>query len=328
MSNRQGSRLQWKIYGYGSYPYRCNLPAASGRGTLSVITDEEVDVPRASGPTIARWQLGSQLKGMREAAKLTQLQIADVLGCSESKIYKIEAGDVGMNRGDLLVMLDRYRVPEDDPRRDTALDLQRQGKQRGWWAKYGNIPTNYAMFVGLEGAATEVRDFELAVVPGLLQTEDYARAIGSAAWPDQPDEVERRVELRMARQACLTEDPPLRFWGIVDEGVLHRRTGGDDVMHGQLRHLVELGRQPNITIQVLPFGEGWHPGTTGSFQILEFPEDVHSPVAFMETQAGDVYLEREDDLRRVTLTYTHLQTAALSQAKSRDLIAAIARNLA
>jgi len=293
-----------------------------------VTTREEVDVPRPSGPTIARWQLGSQLKAMREAAKITQIQIADVLGCSESKIYKIEAGDVGINRGDLLVMLDRYKVPEDDQRRETALDLQKQGKQRGWWAMYGSLPNNYAMYVGLEGAATEVRDFELAVVPGLLQTEDYARAIGSAAWPDKPEEVERRVELRMARQACLTEDPPLKFWGIVDEGVLHRRTGGSEVMRGQLRHLIELGRQPNVTIQVLPYSEGWHPGTAGSFSILEFPEGVHSPVAYIESQAGDVYLEREDDMRRATLTYTHLQTAALSQAKSRDLIAAIARELA
>lgn len=288
----------------------------------------EVDVPRTSGPTIARWQLGAQLKSWREAAKTTQLQIADVLGCSESKIYKIESGDVGVNRGDLLVMLDRYKVAEDDPRRETAFDLQRQGKQRGWWAKYGNLPTNYSMFVGLEGAATEVKDFELAVVPGLLQTEDYARAIGNAAWPDQPDEVERRVELRIARQACLTEDPPLKFWAVVDEGVLRRRTGGDEVMRAQLKRLVELSRRPNITIQVLPFGEGWHPGTTGSFQILEFPEMTHSPVAYVVSQAGEVYLEREDDMRRVTLAFTHLQTAALSVSKSRELIAAIARELA
>jgi transcriptional regulator with XRE-family HTH domain len=304
------------------------LPIADAEGTLTTYAFEEVDVPRASGPTISRWQLGSQLKAMRDAAKITQLQIAEVLGCSESKIYKIEAGDVGINRGDLLVMLDRYKVSEDDPRRETAFDLQKQGKQRGWWAKYGILPNNYAMYVGLEGAATEVKNFELAVVPGLLQIEDYARAIQAAALPDRPEDAERRVELRMARQVCLTEDPPLKFWAVVDESVLHRRTGGDDVMRAQLRHLMEIGKQPNITIQVLPYAEGWHPGTTGSFSILEFPEGVHSPVAYVESQAGDVYLEREDDMRRVTLTYTHLQTAALSASKSRDLIAATARELA
>ena len=281
-------------------------------------------MPRASGPTIARWQLGHQLKTLREAAKITQLQIAEVLGCSESKIYKIEAGDVGINRGDLLVMLSRYGVPEDDPSASTALDLQKQGKQRGWWSKYGTLPINYAMYVGLEGAATEVKNFELAVVPGLLQTRAYATAIMNANWPDDPNEVERRVELRMERQACLTEDPPLKFWAVVDEGVIRRRTGDDEVMVAQLKHLLTLSHRPNITIQVLPFSEGWHPGTTGSFSILEFPEGVHSPVAYVVSQAGDVYLERDDDMRRVTLTYTHLQTAALSQAKSRDLIAAVA----
>jgi hypothetical protein len=180
----------------------------------------------------------------------------------------------------------------------------------------------------LSTAGLEVKNFEVGVVPGLLQTEEYVRAITSAAWPDQPAEVERRVELRMARQACLTEEPPLKFWGIVDEGVLHRRTGGDDVMRAQLKHLIKLSEQPNITLQVLPYSEGWHPGTTGSFSILEFREDVHSPVAYVVSQAGDAYLEREDDMRRVTLTYTHLQTAALSASKSRTLIAAIARSLA
>jgi transcriptional regulator with XRE-family HTH domain len=285
-------------------------------------------MPRASGPTIARWQLGSQLKAMRESVGLSQMQMAAVLGCSESKIYKIEAGDVSISRGDLLLMLSEYKIPEDDPRRATSFDLQSQGRQRGWWAKYGTIPANYSMYVGLEAAATEIRAFELAIVPGLLQTADYARAITAAAFPEQPDEVERRVELRIARQACLTEEPRVRFWAIVDEAVIHRRTGGDAVMRAQLRHLVEVSRRPNVTIQVLPFSQGWHPGTTGSFSILEFPDGVHSPVAYIESPAGEMYLEREEEVRRASLTYTHLQTVALSAGKSRDLMAALARQLA
>ena len=285
-------------------------------------------MPRASGPTIARWQLGNQLKAMREAAKMTQIQIAEVLDCSESKIYKIEAGDVGLNRGDLLVMLDRYKIAEDDARRPAALDLQSQGKQRGWWAKYGTLPTNYSMYVGLEGAATEIKAFELAVVPGLFQTEDYARAITSAAFPEQPAEVDRRVQLRLERQKVLTDESPVRFWAILDESVVRRRTGGDAIMQAQLRHIVEMGKRPNVTIQVLPFSEGWHPGTSGSFSILEFPEGVHSPVSYIVTPAGEIYLEREDEVRRATLAFTHLQTAALSASKSRDLIAALAREFA
>jgi transcriptional regulator with XRE-family HTH domain len=270
---------------------------------------------------------GHRIEG-REASKISQQQIADVPGCSESKIYKLEAGDVGINRGDLLVMLARYGVPEEDPRATNAFELQKQGKQRGWWSKYGTLPINYGLYVGLEGAATEIKNFELAVVPGLLQTEDYARAVVAAAWPDDEAEVKRRVDLRMARQACLMEEPPLRLWVVVDEGAMRRRTGGDTVMRGQLQHLLAMSDHPNVTFQVLPFSEGHHPGTTGPFSILEFPDGVHSPVAYIISQAGDLYLEREDDMRRVTLTYAHLQTAALSVSKSRDLIKAMARELA
>lgn len=203
----------------------------------------------------------------------------------------------------------------------------RTGRQRGWWAKYGALPTNYSMYVGLEGAASEIRTFELAVVPGLLQTEEYARAISLGAFPDQPDEVTKRVDLRLARQACLTEEPLLRLWAVIDEGVVRRRTGGGAVIRDQLRHLVDMSKRPNITIQVLPFSEGWHPGTTGSFSVLDFPDGVHSPVAYVVSPAGEMYLEREDEVRRSTLAYTYLQTAALSAGKSRDLMATLAKEV-
>ena len=293
-----------------------------------MFADWEGAVPRPTGPTIARWQLAGELKTLRESAGITHLDIAEVLGCSDSKIYKIESGDVGINRGDLLVMIDRYHVT-DERVRDTLLSLQKQGKERGWWAKFGQLPNAYGMYIGLESAATAVRNFELAVIPGLLQTEDYARTIIQAQRvSDKADEIERRVKVRLARQACLTEDPPLMFWTIIDEGALHRQTGGKAVMRAQLEHLIEVNKLPNVTIQVLPFTEGTHPGTLGSIAILEFPEEVHSPVAYIETYAGDVYLEREDDIRRTTLTYTHLHAAALSASKSSELIAAIARQLA
>ena len=294
---------------------------------LEVLNSEEVDVTRATGPTIARWQLGRQLRGMREAAGMTHGDIASELGCSESKIYKIESGDVGINRGDLLVMIDRYRVM-DAGLRAAVLDLQRQGKQRGWWARYGQLPNAYAMYVGLEGAATALRNFELGVVPGLLQTEAYAHAVISASRLDSPDETARRVGLRIERQRCLTEDPALSLWAIIDEGALHRQIGGREVMRGQLQRLTEVMRLPNVTVQVLPFTEGWHPGTLGSFSILEFPDEVHSPVVYVETLAGDAHLEREDEVRRVTLVYTHMHAAALSASRSRELIAARAKDLA
>jgi hypothetical protein len=259
---------------------------------------------------------------------MDQHDIAEVLGCSESKIYKIESGDVALGRADLLVMLDRYGVA-DERHRETLLALQKQGKERGWWATFGQLPNPYSMYIGLESAATTVKNFELAIVPGLLQTEDYSRALlGGQGFIDNDEEVERRVKVRMARQACLTEEPRLNLWTILDESTLHRQIGGKTVMRGQLEHLIEIGRRSNVTVQVLPFSEGSHPGTLGSLAILEFPENVHSPVAYVETFAGDVYLEKEDDMRRVNLTYTHMHAAALSARKSADLIAAIARALA
>ncbi|GAA1809258.1 helix-turn-helix transcriptional regulator [Planosporangium flavigriseum] len=306
------------------------LGSAAG-GTLSGLINQEVDVPRPTGPTIARWQLGRELRRLREAAGIAHREIAEELGCSESKIYKIESGDVGMGRPDLLVMLDHYGLKPgtDDETRATLLDWQKQGKERGWWAKFGQLPNPYSMYIGLESAATAVKNFELAVVPGLLQTEDYARAVISATCSqDSEDEIERRVQVRLARQACLTEDPPAAYWAIIDEGALHRQMGGKEVMRAQLRHLIEMSKQPNVTVQVLPFSEGAHPGTLGSVILLEFPEEVHSPVAYVETYAGDVYLESEADLRRVTLTYTHMHAAALSVTKSRELIAAVAKQMA
>jgi transcriptional regulator with XRE-family HTH domain len=299
------------------------------KGTLSVFKNLEVIVARASGPTIARWQLGAQLKSLREGAGVTHRDIAAEIGCSESKIYKIEAGDVGLGRSDLLVMLGKYGIT-DPQRRETMLDLQRQGKERGWWARYGQLPGPYSMYIGLESAATAIRNFELAVVPGLLQTEEYTRALfNQQRLNDSADELAKRVQVRLARQeAAFNEDPPLQLWTIIDEGALHRQVGSTEIMHAQLVHLIEMSRRKHINIQVVPFGEGAHPGTLGSFQILEFREHVHSPVVYVESFAGDVYLERDDDLARVTLAYTHLHSSALSATKSRELIAEIASDLA
>lgn len=285
-------------------------------------------MPRPTGPTIARWQLARELRELREAAHYEHKQIAEVLGCSDWKIYKIESGDVGVGRSDLLVMLDRYGVT-DEQHRETLLALQKVGKERGWWAKFGQLPNPYGQYIGLESAATTVRTFELAVIPGLLQTADYARALLVAQGIVKDEsQIEKRVQLRLARQACLVEEPRLNLWTILDESALHRQIGGKSVIRQQLEHLIEMSKLPNVVIQVLPFTEAAHPGTLGSLNILEFPEQVHSPVVYVETFAGDAYLEREDDIQRVTLTYTHMHAAALSATRSVDLIVDMARKLA
>lgn len=168
-----------------------------------------------------------------------------MLGCSESKIRKIESGVVGVARMELLAVLDLYGVTA-EAARASLLDLAGQGKQRGWWAGYGRLPNTYTLYLGLESAATAVRTFELAVVPGMFQTEEHARAVNAAALPGTPEEeVERRVKVRLARQEQrLAADDPLEYWAILDEAAVCRVMGGPTVMRAQLDRLLELGELP------------------------------------------------------------------------------------
>jgi|SRR6266568_5115675 len=253
-------------------------------GTLTMATrTAEEQMPRPIGPTIPRWQLGEQLSRLREEAKITQSTAADTLGCSLSKIQKIEAGDVGIVRAELAALLDLYHVT-DQHMRDQLLELQKLGKQRGWWSKFGQVPSPFATFLGLESAATTIKVFEPLMVHGLLQTEDYARAIAETCNVDLPeDQVERQVRIRMARQQeVLAEDAPT-LWVILDEAVLHREIGSKRVMAAQLKHLGEWTKK--ITLQVVPFRQGGYPGILGAFTIFEFQEQTHSPVAYVEGQA-------------------------------------------
>jgi hypothetical protein len=282
----------------------------------------EDDMPRPIGPTIPRWQLGEQLSRLRDKARVSQAQIADRLGCSVSKIQKIEAGEVGMVRAELEAMLTEYKV-NDNRMCAELLELQRLGKQRGWWSKFGAVPTPFATFLGLESAATKIRAFEPMVIHGLLQTEDYARAIaGTVAMTSDDEQRERQVRIRMERQdKVFSEDPP-EVWVILDEAVLHREVGGPLVMAGQLRHLLKLPKW--VTVQVVPFSNGGYPGTLGAMTIFEFEERLHTPVVYAEGQAGNLYLEKEDDLRRCNLAYNHMTASALSKQESAKRFAAMA----
>lgn len=284
-------------------------------------------MPKVVGPTIPRWQLGEQLGRLRKAAGIEESEVAEKLACSESKIKKIEAGYVGMNRAELLVMLDMFGV--DDPRdREAMIELQKRGKQRGWWAQFGMVPPQFATFLSLESSATTIRIFEPLMVHGLLQTEDYTRAIARSYVPSvSAEEIERQVKIRLGRQAQVAADPP-ETWIVLDEAVLHRVVGGPGVMKEQLRHILDTCAAAEwLTLQVLPFSHGSHPGELGAFTLFDFEEDVHSPVVYVEGQAGGLYLERESDLRRCNLAYKHLTAAALSPPESIKLIAAVARTL-
>ncbi len=280
-------------------------------------------MPRPIGPTIPRWQLGEQLSRLRDRVRVSQAQIAERLGCSTSKIQKIEAGEVGTIKVELEVMLAEYQVT-DDRMRSELFELQKLGKQRGWWSKFGAVPAPFATFLGLESAATRIRAYEPMVVHGLLQTEEYARAIaGTVAMISDDDQRERQVRIRMERQEKLNGEDQPEIWVILDEAVLRREIGSALVMAAQLRHLLKLPSW--ITVQVVPFGNGGYPGTLGAMTIFEFEERLHTPVVYVECQAGNLYLEKDDDLRRCNVAYSHMTASALSKQESARLVAAVAR---
>ncbi|GGN93950.1 transcriptional regulator [Actinoplanes lobatus] len=280
---------------------------------------------RPIGPTIPRWQLGEQLSQLRSAAGKSQQDAANRLGCSVSKIQKIEAGEVGTKPVELEALLALYGTP--DPLRDQLMELRTLGAQRGWWSKYGAVPAPFATFLGLESAATKIRIFEPLMVHGLLQTADYARALAESVNPPSTTaEVDRQVQIRLERQERVFGEDHPELWVVLDEAVLRRHMGGPEIMAKQLDHLLRLPKW--VTIQVVPFTGGGYPGALGALTVFEFQDDLHTPVVYMESQAGNLYLEREDDLARSNLAMNHITAAALSKQQSRELITAAARQLA
>ncbi len=285
-------------------------------------------MPRVTGPTIARWRLGKELKQLREAAGRSFTDASDRLDCSESKIRKIEAAEVGVVKAELDALLDLYKVDDEDMK-ILLHELQKLGKQRGWWAPLGSIPKQYSSFVALESDAQRIRTFEAMVIPGLLQTEEYANALDAMSTFESPAERERAVEIRMRRQDAFWKDrgDPSRLWVIVDEAALRRPAGRKpEVMRGQLMRLLELSDR--CIFQIVPFEVGTYPGTVGSFTIFDFAENVHSPVVSTFSQAGIAYLEKSADVDRANLAFGHMAAVALSPSQSAKKILAILSEMA
>jgi len=275
-------------------------------------------VSSAQSPTFPRFQLGKQLRMLREQARLTTEDIGLQLDCSPSTISRMEGGKVGIRRSTLERMLDIYELT-DQEHRETLIALAKEGKQRGWFARYGDLPVSYSRFIGLESAAVEMRDYEALVVPGLLQTEQYTRALLQAADAEGPPEeaVEAHVKARRERQALLTKPDPLRLITVLDESVIRREIGGRDVMRSQLKRLAEAARMRNISIQILPFEGGAYAGMAGSFAILKFT-DAPS-VVYAEALAGDIYQDA-GDVQRYHVVFESLRAAALSPVASIKMI--------
>src|SRR5208282_5371282 len=206
--------------------------------------------------------------------------------------------------------------------RDGLIQLTRDARQPGWWHSFRDVlPNPYEVYIGLEAGAASIRNFEPSVVPGLLQTEDYAReTFRNGPIELDPDGVERLVEVRLARQEILTRDNRPRLWAVVDEAVIRRVVGGTEVMRGQLRYLADSAQQGKTTIQVVPYRAGAHAGTTGPFVILDFEEPTDPAMVYVETLAGDIYLEERSDVNRYTLAFDRLRAASLHPDDSVQLI--------
>jgi transcriptional regulator with XRE-family HTH domain len=276
-------------------------------------------------PTVRRRRLGVELRRLREDAGLTIERVAAELECSHSKVSRIETGQVGASPRDVRDMAELYGVGREQ--RDALIQIAREARQRGWWHVYGDVPVVPA-YIGLETAASSIRTYKSVLVPSLLQTADYARAVIGAMRPDLPaEEVERRVELRMHRQSLLARDDPPALLAVLDEAVCRRPVGGRDTMRAQLRRLAEAAAPPLVTLQVLPFATGGHAGMDGAFAILGFPDKAEPDVVVLENATGDLYLEGADELRRFTQVFELLRAAARTPADSVAFLAELAGTL-
>ena len=260
--------------------------------------DSAWDVPpsifgtRAGGPTVQRLVLGSQLHRLRESRGITAEQAAEAIRASHSKISRMEHGRVGFKERDVGDLLTLYGVT-DNEERAALLNLAREANTPGWWHAYCDVlPAWLEPYVGLEAAASVIRTYQIQLVPGLLQTESYARALirqGSAA---TEQEIARRGELRASRQEILRRPGAPQLWAVVDEGALRRPVGSPDTVREQLRHLIQMAGHPAVTLQILPFRAGAHPAMGGPFTILRFAEPDLADVVYIEQLTSALYLDK------------------------------------
>ncbi|HZD69214.1 MAG TPA: helix-turn-helix transcriptional regulator [Actinomycetes bacterium] len=249
------------------------------------------------GPTVRRMLVGAQLRRLRVAADLTREQAGEAIRASEWKIHRLENGQVGFKDRDVEDLLRLYGVT-DPGEVEAFLAVAREANEPGWWQPYADVlPSWFRTYVDLESVATLIRTYESQLVPGLLQTPDYIRAvIEGAHLDDPPEDVESRVGLRLERQAVLSRPGGPRLWAVVDEAALRRPIGGPQVMRAQLGRLIEADSWPNVTLQVLPLAAGAHPSMVGAFSILRFQDDELPDVVYIEHLTNALYLDKPEDV--------------------------------
>ncbi|MFF9853818.1 helix-turn-helix domain-containing protein [Streptomyces litmocidini] len=275
-------------------------------------------------PTVRRRRLGQELRKLREAKNMTAEQVAERLLVSQSKISRLENGRRSISQRDVRDLCGVYEV-EDERMVDSLMQMAKDSRQQGWWHAFGDIP--YSVYIGLETDAESLRMYESQIIPGLLQTPAYAEAVISGAMPEStPVEIEKRVTVRTRRQDRIRdEERPLRLWAVIDEGALHRIVGSRQLMVEQLEHLIEQSHLPHVTVQVIPFEMGAHPGISGQYSILEFPDTSDSSVVYIEGVTSDLYLEKAQDVSKYSVMYEHLRAQALNVEQTREFISKMAK---
>jgi transcriptional regulator with XRE-family HTH domain len=287
-------------------------------------------MPALSSPTVKRRRLAAELRRYREQAGLTIDDVAERLEWSSAKISRIENSRVSVLPRDVKFLLSTYGLSDRDEAWDVLLTLARESRQKGWWQQYGEaVPDWFEVFVGLEAEAATIHGYDSEFVPGLLQTQGYARAVHQAQLITAPEEeIEQRVKVRMARQELLLSDDAPQVWLVLNEAVIRRVVGGRATMHEQLTRLVEATDLPNVTLQVVPFSSGAHPAMVGSFNILGFPEPTDPNIVYFEYYNGALYLEKPPEVGQYRLMFDHLRATALPVDTSRAFIVRAASDLA
>ncbi|GIM88156.1 helix-turn-helix domain-containing protein [Salinispora arenicola] len=282
----------------------------------------------AAGPTVLRMMLGAQLRRLRESRGVTREGAGWEIRASESKISRMELGRVGFKERDIADLLTLYGIT-DPQEREALLRLARDANSPGWWHQYGDVlPSWFQAYLGLEAAAALIRTYELQFVPGLLQTQEYARAVVLLGHSRAlPAEIDRRVALRMRRQQVLHRKDPPQLWAVVDEAALRRPIGGPAVMRQQVTALIDATRLPNVRLQVVPFAAGGHAAAGGAFSILRFGDAELPDVVYIEQLTSALYLDKREDLEFYAVAMERLCVEAEPPERTPELLGRILADL-
>jgi len=281
-------------------------------------------------PLVQRRRLRSELRSAREAKGLTQDQVAHEMDWSLSKIIRIEGASSSISANDLKALLSLYGITESE-RVDSLLTLAKAGRERSWWSAYRDVaPSLLLQLIEYESVASAIRQFETLFIPGILQTEEYARAVIQNYYDDEgpgSDKLRALVELRVRREGLLNSEHSPSFNFMLDEAAVSRLVGGSSVMRSQLRRLIAVAEKPNVTVEIVPFSAGLHPGMRGPFEIIEFVDPLDKDIVFVETPRGDIISDDPKETKSYRDAFDRLEKASLGPRDSLALLARIAEEM-